>query len=78
MPCGLRSLLIVSWFSFIVTYLLRLVFRDDLRRPVYEMNDDERLNDHTYMSLGLRASTVSALAEREYPPASSVTAAAVS
>jgi hypothetical protein len=36
-PCGLRSLLIVSWFSFIVTCLLRLVFWDDLRRPVYEM-----------------------------------------
>ena len=78
MPCGLRSLLIVSWFSFIVTYPFRLVFWDDLRRPVYEMNDDERLDDHTYMIVGLRAPTVSTLRGREGPPASAVTAAAVS
>jgi hypothetical protein len=65
MPCDLRSLLIVSWFSFIVTYLLRLVFRNDFRRPVHEMNDDEQLGDHTYIFLACETSTVSALAERE-------------
>jgi hypothetical protein len=44
-------LLIVSWFSFIVTYLLRLVFRNDFRQPVHEMNDDEQLDDHPYILL---------------------------
>jgi hypothetical protein len=39
------------------------------------LNDDERLADHTYMIVGLRASVVSTLVERECPPASAVTAA---
>ena len=52
---------------------------NDFGRPSYEMNDDGWLDDHTYMIVGLRASTASAVAERDCTtPASAVTAAAVS
>jgi len=41
MPNGLRSLLILSWFSFIFIASLWLVIWDDFCRPFMKINDDE-------------------------------------
>src|SRR6266550_9403781 len=65
--CG-RCLMFPGSLSSLLA-LLRLVFRDDFRRPVYEMNDDERLvitlNDHNYMIARLRLLMVSTRPEGE-------------
>ena len=74
--CG-RCLFFPGFLSSLLASLW-LFFGDDFGRPVYEMNDGERLVGRIYMRFGLRATTVSALAERGCPPASAVTAAAVS